>query len=93
MDYDLANSARHAALQLSKKYETENNTVWFQGSWGFNYYMEKAGATKMDFLHPRLATGDLMVVPMNNTNVSLPHQSHFSLVETVSFPASRGDRQ
>lgn len=88
MDYGLANSTREAASQITKKYGHGNGTLWFQGGWGFQYYMEKAGATKIDFSRPRIMAGDLMVIPMNNTNRKPPPENT-ALVETLYVPASR----
>ena len=65
-DYGWAGSARDAAEEISSQYMDDKRTLWFQGHWGFHYYMEGAGGRPMDFfsLHPRV--GDIMVVPSNN---------------------------
>ncbi|HLZ55289.1 MAG TPA: glycosyltransferase family 39 protein, partial [Verrucomicrobiae bacterium] len=47
-DARLANTNRLAAEQLCAKYRTPGNTVWFEGHWGFQYYMEKQGGRAID---------------------------------------------
>jgi hypothetical protein len=45
---------------------------WFQGHWGFQYYMEAGGAPAMDSIHPALKVGDDLVVPVNNVTLRSP---------------------
>jgi hypothetical protein len=65
-DYRWANSARTAAEQILTTDRPAGGTLWFQGHWGFQYYMEKGGARPWDFRLPRLLVGDVIVVPRNN---------------------------
>jgi 4-amino-4-deoxy-L-arabinose transferase-like glycosyltransferase len=44
-------------------------SLWFQGHWGFQYYMSLGGATPVDFKHPNQKPGDAMAVPTNNSNI------------------------
>jgi len=46
--------------------------VWFEGHWGFQYYMEQSGARALDRREPGFAKGDLLVIPENNTNTRHP---------------------
>ena len=41
----------------------------FQGSWGFQYYMEEHGFEKFEVGVDELRPGDRMVLPGNNTNL------------------------
>ena len=43
-DYGLANSARSAVEKIYATYIKEQRPLWFQGHWGFQYYMELRGA-------------------------------------------------
>jgi 4-amino-4-deoxy-L-arabinose transferase-like glycosyltransferase len=72
-DAALANSARQAAaLSVSK---AGGATVWFEGHWGFQYYMEALGARELDFSNLELKPGDFVVVPSNNIQIrSVPPQ-------------------
>ena len=72
-DYSLANTARDAAAAISQKFASSKRSVWFQGHWGFQYYMQAAGCKALDFKKNRTKQGDIVVIPLNNTNIkSLP---------------------
>jgi hypothetical protein len=43
-------------------------TLWFQGHWGFQFAMERRGARPPDRESSQFHLGDVVVVPMNNTN-------------------------
>ncbi|MBI4240992.1 MAG: glycosyltransferase family 39 protein [Candidatus Rokubacteria bacterium] len=68
-DYSLANTARSVAAEIHDRYRNRPGTVWFQGHWGFQYYMEARGGKALDRRRSRLAPGDIVVIPANNTNV------------------------
>ncbi|GFE62163.1 glycosyltransferase family 39 protein [Geobacter sp. AOG2] len=67
-DFRLAESARTAARVIGRTYGGSAKPLWFQGHWGFQYYMEKNGGTAYDRKHSTIQPGDLMVVAENNTN-------------------------
>jgi hypothetical protein len=51
--------------------------------------MEQLGMTAVDFNHPELIAGDIVVVPPNNTNI-LPMPPKWSTVrETIMVPSSK----
>lgn len=79
-DASLANSQRTAARAIMDQLASHTGAVWFQGHWGFQYYMEEAGARPIDFNTTRMRLGDIMVVPANNTNVQQP-PAGFSLIK------------
>ena len=68
-DYRLANASRAAASRVFAEHVRGNEGVWFQGHWGFQYYMEAAGARPFDSRRPAFRPGDLLVTPVNNTNM------------------------
>ena len=88
-DYSIANSSRIAAKEIVDTYAVENQRLWFQGHWGFQWYIESSGALPLgprlvrfplsDKLLPtertsplaKLRSGDLLIIPENNTNVRL----------------------
>jgi hypothetical protein len=70
-DHVWANSARDAALRIGARVGG-STAVWFQGHWGFQYYMERLGARPVHIGRTRFAPGDLLVVPTRNTNVLFP---------------------
>lgn len=62
-DSDWANSAREAAFVIHQQTSSETAHLWFEGHWGFQYYMQLSGARPMDFLNSKTQAGDLLVVP------------------------------
>lgn len=67
-DYRHAGSAREAARNILERFSSKDSTLWFQGHWGFQYYMEEGGAKAVDFVRSVPVHGDIIVVPANNTN-------------------------
>jgi 4-amino-4-deoxy-L-arabinose transferase-like glycosyltransferase len=70
-DFRLAGTARTAAAELTKRFAPAGRTLWFEGHWGFQHYMEARGASPLDVERSRLTTGDRIVIPMNNSNLFL----------------------
>jgi 4-amino-4-deoxy-L-arabinose transferase-like glycosyltransferase len=68
-DYTWANSARTAAADIQKKYENSGRTVWFEGHWGFQYYMQADGFRPLDYKNLKVAGNDIIIIPYNNTNI------------------------
>ncbi|MDA8419384.1 MAG: glycosyltransferase family 39 protein [Desulfobacteraceae bacterium] len=88
-DMTFANSQREAARLIMDIYGKGRGTVWFQGHWGFQYYMEQAGARPIDFNTTRIQSGDVLVVPENNTNTREPLPGMFQRLSEItlkSFP-------
>jgi len=71
-DYQLANSARTAAEQITSKYRPTGRQLWFEGHGAFQYYMEKSGGRPIDVEQSLLRPGDVVVVPWIGNRVSLP---------------------
>lgn len=93
-DYRMAGSARAAAVQLRREYTHFPGPVWFEGHWGFQYYMQKLGARVVDFKNfPGNSPPYVMFIPRNSTYVLTldPHQPYGILddniarIEKVSF--------
>jgi len=83
-DYALAGSAREAAREIMSKYNS-TGIVWFQGHWGFQYYMEKAEGQPVDFKRNDIRPGEIMVLPNVNSSILRPNHE-FELLETMKFP-------
>jgi hypothetical protein len=71
-DAALANTQRKVAKSIQSELANTKGNIWFEGHWGFQYYMEKIGATAIDFKAPKIKPGDVLIVPMNNTNTQMP---------------------
>lgn len=85
-DYSLAQTARSSASTVIKKYSGEGRTVWFQGHWGFQYYMEEGGAKPIDFRRSFIAPGDIIVTPLNATNRRVMPPGFTEYVEELRAP-------
>ncbi len=70
-DSDWANSVRQAAAIIQEQTKNQGGSVWFEGHWGFQYYMQLSGARPMDFLKSQTKAGDSLIVPESNA-VSYP---------------------
>ena len=87
-DYKLANSARMAVKEISKTYSTGTQQLWFRGQLGFQWYIQSEGAipagpqlmssrrggplVRRVRTSPLLQSGDLLILPGNNSNVAIP---------------------
>jgi hypothetical protein len=84
-DYSFAIASRTAARAVRSVYPEGSQRLWFQGHWGFQYYMEKEGATALDLQHLQLAQGDRIAMPNDNPNVFTLKEPVVEL-ETISVP-------
>ncbi len=80
-DYQLADSARRAANNIVHRHRTPGQQIWFEGHWGFQYYMQNLGALPVDFTRPALAPSDVLVIPVSAANVALPQPGEVELVK------------
>jgi 4-amino-4-deoxy-L-arabinose transferase-like glycosyltransferase len=85
-DYTLAGTARQAAKKIHETYKNRQPVVvWFQGHWGFQYYMEGYNGRATDFNSSMPAIGDVIVVPMNNTHMRSLLEDRTFLVQVLNF--------
>lgn len=90
-DYRLANSARTAAGSVRKASRSAPSAmIWFEGHWGFQYYALANGMRAFDLLNPQARSGDLIVLPLNNTNVEPIAKDAVEPVGTLSMPVLPG---
>ena len=89
-DYTWADAARSTAAALSHRYKNYPGTVWFQGHWGFQYYMEKYGGKAFDINESDIARGDILVVPPDNSNKFPLHEDMLFL--DVVYKVTPGTR-
>jgi len=68
-DFKLANSARTAAARIQREIGAASHAVWFEGHWGFQYYIQMRGAKPVDFLHMDFSPGDAIILPEENSRV------------------------
>ena len=90
-DSGLANSVRTAASELCSRYRTASGTLWYQGHWGFQYYMDRNGANIAQPGQLQIKPGDILVVPENNFNTfTLPIERFMvNIKETIVTTSPR----
>jgi 4-amino-4-deoxy-L-arabinose transferase-like glycosyltransferase len=88
-DYKLADTARFASKSFQNRFRDEPGVVWFEGHWGFQYYMEHWKAKPLDRAERRIISGDVLIVPLSNSNVSpTPPVPTTGPPEQVNYPQS-----
>ncbi len=86
-DYSMALAPQVAARAVRSVYGNGPHRLWFQGHWGFQYYMQKNGASALDLQHLQLTEGDDIAMPSHNSNVYTLKEPVAEL-ETISVPVS-----
>jgi hypothetical protein len=87
-DLKLANTARDAARSIAARYGGNGRTLWFQGHWGFQYYMQEAGAKAWDVKSSMIEPQEFIVIPSNNTNVYKMPNHQIRLIERIKLNPS-----
>lgn len=87
-DAAFAGNSRMAARVLHEQLDGRGRALWFQGHWGFQYYMEAYGARALDHRAPQLAAGDFLVTPEQNTNVAAPPAAVFESAGNIEIGPS-----
>jgi len=88
-DYKLADTARLASRSFQNRFRNAPGSVWFEGHWGFQYYMEQWKARPLDRVERRIISGDVLIVPLSNSNVSpTPPIPTTGPPEQVNYPQS-----
>ncbi len=81
-DFRLAGACRSGAQNVADKLSHPVGTVWYQGHWGFQFYLDKLGLPAMDETS-KLQAGDFVVVPLDNTCLIDLNPDAFELRETI----------
>jgi 4-amino-4-deoxy-L-arabinose transferase-like glycosyltransferase len=88
-DSRLASTARTASTEISRVYSGISTVLRFQGHWGFQYYIEKLGGKAFDVNNPSMSSGDIMVIPGNNTNIYPQFPKAGMPIKVLQFPPAR----
>lgn len=65
-DFALASAVRRSAREAFDRIQQPGRTIWFQGHWGFQYYMQQLGARAVDYQTFVPSAGDIVVIPLHN---------------------------
>jgi 4-amino-4-deoxy-L-arabinose transferase-like glycosyltransferase len=80
-----ANSARNAVKVIQSQFNSAPGKIFFEGHWGFQFYMEKAGYKPLNLEVVNISAGDFLVIPYNNTNIFPPPDNLVSPKRTFEF--------
>ena len=89
-DFRLAISVRQSAEQTCARFGQGPTKLWFDGHWGFQYYMEKLGSKAVVAGQSQLGEGDILAIPLNNTNTKTPDPNHAHPWKAFLFQGPRG---
>src|SRR5208282_579672 len=85
-DFQLATAVRQSARQVWARYGHATRPLWFQGHWGFQYYLEALGASPWDLESSVVNPGDRLAIPHNNSNLLPPDPREVAMRETLTVP-------
>ena len=86
-DCKLADTARLASKSFQNRFRNQPGKVWFEGHWGFQYYMEQWKAKPVDWDQRGIISSDLLILALGNTNVSrTPPVPTTGPPEQVNYP-------
>jgi len=88
-DYLFAVATRQAAMQTYARFGQEQKIFWFEGHWGFQYYMESLGFASLDVKHSPIKPGDILAWPENNTGTAPPYPEATARQENFHVPGPR----
>ena len=79
----LAHAVRGCVREIGAQLEPDGAPLWFQGHWGFQFYLQAAGASPVDVKTFAPQPGARVAIPSNNTNLLPPNPAKTVLLETV----------
>jgi len=88
-DYTWADTQRTAAGDFAKRFNDYKGQLWFQGHWGFQYYMEQNGFKAFDFKADKTKKGDILVIPSNNCFTKFLPEQKVSFVDSLRYRSGR----
>lgn len=88
-DYAWAGSIRSVANLYATEAQKRPGAAYFQGHWGWQYYLEEAGWRIVDWNDFAYKPGDYVVMPQNNANVDPIPARVAQEVATTLYPTTR----
>lgn len=88
-DYLFAVAARQTAVQTDARFGNGRKNIWFEGHWGFQYYMESSGFAAFDVKQSPIKPGDILALPENNTGTGMPNADVIARQETIDASGPR----
>jgi len=87
-DRSWSNGVRDAAGTLVERHGRADQ-LWFHGHWGLQYYLERAGATPVDWREDVIGAGELLIVANNNAEMHQPSSEAASVVDVLEVVEPR----
>jgi hypothetical protein len=88
-DYLFAVATRQTAVQAYARFGQEQKIFWFEGHWGFQYYMESSGFAALDVKNSPIKPGDILAWPENNTGTAPPNPEAIARQESFDISGPR----
>jgi 4-amino-4-deoxy-L-arabinose transferase-like glycosyltransferase len=88
-DFLLAIAVRQSALETFTKYGGDRGAFWYEGHWGFQYYMDLKGAAGLDLKYPALKAGDTLAMPAHNSFIFQPKPETADVREIITVQGPR----
>jgi 4-amino-4-deoxy-L-arabinose transferase-like glycosyltransferase len=88
-DYLFAIATRQTAAQTFARFGNEQKNLWFEGHWGFQYYMESLGFAALDEKQSPIKPGDILALPENNTISGLPNADAIARQDSIDVSGPR----
>jgi hypothetical protein len=88
-DCQMARAARLSAQATEAEAQRGAGTLWFEGHWGFQYYLGP-DAKISNYIQPAFKEGDFLAIPENNSYVPLPtKEEHAQRLEVIDAHGPR----
>lgn len=85
-DFFWARAVRNSVQAIAQDPRNRSGTLWFEGHWGFHYYMESLGAKPLDWNRSRIQNGDGLVIPGNNCSIFTPNVEFTAVRQRLVTP-------
>jgi dolichyl-phosphate-mannose-protein mannosyltransferase len=82
-DYLFAVATRQTAVQTFAKLGNQQKNLWFEGHWGFQYYMESFKFSALDVQRSQIKPGNILALPENNTGIAPPNMDAVARQEKI----------
>jgi hypothetical protein len=82
-DYLFAVATQQTAVQTFARFGNEQKNLWFEGHWGFQYYMESSGFAALDVQRSQIKPGNILAIPENNTGIAPPNPEAVARQEEI----------
>jgi len=87
-DFLFAVALRRAAQETRARAGRGRPTLWFEGHWGFQYYMEAPGTSALDVIRSAPKPGDALALPLGIAHVRPPPRNA-AVQATLAIPGPR----